>query len=151
MRPETPKIPIDQQTTFLLQWAHRRALRAFNSALRPLQIEARHLGALMALEATGVPLHQKQLAAQLELDKSSVVLIMDDLERLRMAQRRRDPRDRRAHVLGITDRGRECLGQAQTIAEQLSRTILAGISQTERKRLDAALWRIIRNCQALPE
>jgi DNA-binding MarR family transcriptional regulator len=146
---KTASAPIDQQTTFLLQWAHRRALRAFNAALHPLQIEARHLGVLMALAETDQPLNQKQLADHLELDKSSVVLIMDDLERVRMAQRGRDPRDRRAHALEITERGRECLARAQAIADQLTRKILADISQPERKRLDDSLRRIIQNCEGL--
>jgi MarR family transcriptional regulator, lower aerobic nicotinate degradation pathway regulator len=144
-----PRIPITKQTMFLMQWAHRRSLRAFNAALGPFEIEARHLGILMLLTETSEPLNQKQLALKLELDKSSVVLIMDDLERLQMAKRSRDPRDRRAHAVEITDKGRKCLARAEIIAAQLSRQILAHISQDRRKQLDATLRQIIRNCEAL--
>jgi MarR family transcriptional regulator, lower aerobic nicotinate degradation pathway regulator len=144
-----PGTPIAQQTLFLMQWAHRRSLRAFNLALSPFKIEARHLGILMLLAETRKPLSQKQLAMQLELDKSSVVLIMDDLEHLQLAKRSPDPQDRRAHAVEITTKGRECLAQAETIAAQLSRKILAGISQEGRKRLDETLRRIIQNCEVL--
>jgi DNA-binding MarR family transcriptional regulator len=144
-----PSIPVNKQTMFLMQWAHRRSLRAFNAALGHLEIEARHLGILMLLAKTREPLSQKQLALRLELDKSSVVLIMDDLERLQMAKRSRDPLDRRAHAVEITDKGRECLARAETIAAQLSGQILAGISHDRRRQLDATLQQIIRNCETL--
>lgn len=86
---------------------------------------------------------------QLELDKSSVVLIIDDLERLGLAKRCPDPQDRRAHAVQITEQGRKSLRAAQRIAERLGRKIFAGLSQNERKLLDLAVWRIIRNCEGL--
>src|SRR5215510_15508530 len=82
----TPERP-DQRTGFFLQLAHQRTRRVYNQALRNLRIETRHLGVLTAL-ASNEALNQKQFVEQLELDKSSVVLIIDDLERLGLAERR---------------------------------------------------------------
>lgn len=136
----------DQRTGFLLQWAHQRSRRAFNQALRALKIEARHLGVLSLL-ADRPGLNQKQLVEQLELDKSAVVLILDDLERLGLAARFPHPRDRRAHTLQITGKGRKHLGAANRISVPLGRAIFAGLTREERKTLDRALLRIISNCQ----
>ncbi len=138
--------PPNPRTGFLLQWAHQRTRRAFNEALRPLNIETRHFGVLTALAAQGV-LNQKQFVEQLELDKSSVVLIVDDLERLGLVRRGPDPHDRRAHAVQITDEGRKCVDTAQEIAVRLGRKIFAGLSRSEREQLDRSLWRIIRNCE----
>jgi MarR family transcriptional regulator, lower aerobic nicotinate degradation pathway regulator len=142
------KLPasLDQRTGFLLRLAHQWTRRAFNDALRPLGIEARHFGVLSAIAEHGA-LSQKRFVEWLGLDKSVVVLIVDELERLRLAQRQRDPDDRRAHAVQITQEGRTCLRAAQGIAERLGRTVFSGLSQNDRKQLDGFLMRIIVNCQ----
>lgn len=136
----------DQRTGFLLQQAHQRTRRAFNEALRALQIETRHLGVLTALAGDNA-LNQKQLVEQLDLDKSAVVLIVDDLERLGLARRRPAPRDRRAHSVQITERGRQRLKRAQRIAVRLGRRIFRGLNHDERRQLDRVLLQIIQNCE----
>jgi DNA-binding MarR family transcriptional regulator len=140
---------LEQQTGFLLQLAHQGARRVFNAALDPLKIQAKHLGVLMAL-CGGESLTQIQLANRLELDKSSVVLIVDDLERLELAHRRVHPNDRRAYVLEITSRGRRIVSEAKQIAFVVDREIFAGLSRNDRVRLDRALSRIAQNCQMSP-
>jgi MarR family transcriptional regulator, lower aerobic nicotinate degradation pathway regulator len=138
---------LEQQTGFLLQLAHQGARRVFNEALKRLEIQAKHLGVLMAL-CSGEPLTQIQLANRLELDKSSVVLIVDDLERLELAHRRVHPNDRRAHVLEITSKGRGVVSKAKQIAIAVDRHIFAGLSRSDRVRLDQALSAIVQNCHA---
>jgi DNA-binding MarR family transcriptional regulator len=139
-------VALEQQTGFLLQLAHQSARRVFNKALEPLNIQAKHLGVLAAV-AGNRSFSQKQVANHLELDKSSVVLIVDDLERLKLAQRRKYPNDRRAHALQITEKGRRLVNEAAKIAAEVDRKIFAGLSPPGRRRLDEALLRIIRNCE----
>jgi DNA-binding MarR family transcriptional regulator len=148
--PATLDMAPNQQTGFLLQWAHQRAKNIFNAKLGPLRIETRHLGVLMLLAASP-GLNQKEVVEQLELDKSSVVLILDDLERLGLAKRLPNPRDRRAHTLQITARGRARLTAAKRTAARLGRDIFAGLTSKQRRDLDRALARIITNCARLEE
>lgn len=136
----------DQRTGFLIRLAHQLTRKGLNEVLRPLGIEARHLGVLTVIGAHGT-LSQTRFVKLLELDKSVVVLIVDDLERLGLAERRRNPGDRRAHAVQITTAGRKRLKAAQRIAERLGRTVFVGMSQDERKQLDDLLTRIITNCQ----
>ncbi len=139
-----------QRTGFLLQSAHQKARKALNARLRTLRIETRHLGVLTLL-ASSPGLRQKELIERLDLDKSSVVLILDDLERLGLAKRCPDPHDRRSHALQITSRGRARLAVAKRIADRLARTIFDGFTRRQRKDLDHALERIIANCNRLHE
>jgi DNA-binding MarR family transcriptional regulator len=138
---------LERQTGFLLQLAHQGARRLFNGALEPLKIQAKHLGVLMAL-SDDESLTQVQLAKRLELDKSSMVLIVDELERLELANRHTHPNDRRAYVLEITGRGRRVVGAAKKIAVAADREIFAGLSPNERSLLDRALSIVIANCLA---
>jgi MarR family transcriptional regulator, lower aerobic nicotinate degradation pathway regulator len=144
---ESSEVGPDQRTGALLQSAHQWTRRLFNDALRPTGIETRHLGVLTAL-SSGEELNQKQLVDRLELDKSAVVLILDDLERLGLAQRQRNPRDRRAHTLQLTEDGRRRLRTAQEIATGLGRKVFAGLTKSDRERLDRILSQIIENCRA---
>ncbi len=136
----------DQRTGFLLRLAHQFTWKEFNDALRPAGIEARHLGVLTAVADHGT-LSQARCVELLGLDKSVVVLIVDDLERLGLAQRKPDPHDRRAHAIQVTKKGQESLKAAKAIAERLGRTVFAGLTQKERTELDELLSRIIMNCQ----
>jgi MarR family transcriptional regulator, lower aerobic nicotinate degradation pathway regulator len=85
----------------------------------------------------------------LELDKSSVVLIIDDLERLGLAERQPDPHDRRAHAVRITRRGRERARKADEIARRVGAAIFASLNPRDRLELDLMLWRIVRNCDSM--
>jgi DNA-binding MarR family transcriptional regulator len=140
------RMGLERETGFLLQLAHQRARRAFNEALAPLHIQAKHVGVLATLSGNR-PFNQKELADQLELDKSMVVLIVDDLERLQLAHRHRDASDRRAHALQITEKGRQVTKSAMRIAAVVNRKVLDGFSHDGRRRFNQALLRVIQNCK----
>ena len=67
-----------------LYLAHRYARAAANRALREQRLELRHLGVLGCLAEMG-PLSQRALVDRLQLDKSSMVYIIDELERQGLA------------------------------------------------------------------
>lgn len=136
----------EQRTGFLIALTHQLTRKGLHEALRPLGIEARHFGLLTAIAAHG-GLSQARLMELLGLDKSVVVLIVDDLERLGLAERRGNPTDRRAHAIHITKKGRKRTKAAQRTAEQLGRTVFAGLSPRDRKQFDELLKQIIMNCQ----
>jgi DNA-binding MarR family transcriptional regulator len=105
-------------------------------------VELRHLGVLGVLAEAG-PLSQRALVDRLQLDKSSMVYIIDELERQGLAERRRDSRDRRIHAVHLTDRGRDRLtAAAQTIGEAMTE-LLVPFTVDERRRLHDLLARFI--------
>ncbi|MCP9977207.1 MarR family winged helix-turn-helix transcriptional regulator [Actinomadura madurae] len=95
----------DAALGFLLASAHQAARGALSDELRPLGIETRHSAVLSALDRLG-PTSQRRLGALLGLDKSAVVRIMDELERLGLAVRNRSAHDRRAYAIELTAEGR---------------------------------------------
>jgi DNA-binding MarR family transcriptional regulator len=71
--------------------------------LRPGEFSA------LAIISANPGLSQAKLAREVGLDKSAAVAVVDDLERLGMAERRRSPDDRRRHALYTTDVGEAAL------------------------------------------
>jgi DNA-binding MarR family transcriptional regulator len=71
--------------------------------LRPGEFSA------LAIISANPGLSQAKLSREVGLDKSAAVAVVDDLERLGMAERRRSPDDRRRHALYTTDIGEAAL------------------------------------------
>jgi DNA-binding MarR family transcriptional regulator len=124
--------------------AHRYARLAGNKALREHHVELRHLGVLGALAETG-PVSQRALVDRLQLDKSSMVLIIDELERQGLAERRRNERDRRSYDVHLTAAGRDRLATAERVTEQVMAELLAPLSTADRERLHELLGRFIEH------
>jgi DNA-binding MarR family transcriptional regulator len=102
---------------------------------------------VLALLARG-PLSQRQLIDVLGVDKSTVVRVVDDLERQGLLTRRRDPHDRRAHAVELTDHGRQRLDAAQAAARDLGAHLFGWLTDRDRRRLHATLQRIIQAAQS---
>ncbi|ROT31168.1 MarR family winged helix-turn-helix transcriptional regulator [Micromonospora sp. HM5-17] len=135
-------LPPDVATGMLLSTVHRRSQKVFNEALRPLGIEERHFATLAVLDGTG-PLTQRRLADLLDLDKSSLGRIVDDLERQRLAERRPLPGDRRAHAIHLTEQGRQHVRDGHRIAAQVGRHLFGHLSPRTRAALDHALREVL--------
>ncbi|WP_330252946.1 MarR family transcriptional regulator [Nocardia sp. NBC_00565] len=127
-----------------LYLAHRYARAAANRALREQHLELRHLGVLACIAEVG-PLNQRALVDRLQLDKSSMVYIIDELERQGLAQRRKDERDRRSYAVHITPEGRKRLAAANNTADEVVTDLLAPFSAAERRQLHELLARFIEH------
>lgn len=125
-----------------LYLAHRYARAAANRALQVHQVELRHLGVLATLAEAG-PLSQRALIDRLQVDKSSMVYIIDELERQGLAERRRNELDRRSYAVHLTATGRDRLAAATATAGEVMAGLLAPLSEGERRTLQELLARFI--------
>lgn len=132
----------DAALGMLLASAHQAARAALAGELRPLGIETRHFAVLAALDRLG-PTSQRRLGALLGLDKSAVVRIMDELERLGLAVRNRDAHDRRAYAIELTDEGRRHAGASAETAAGVSARLFGWLAPADRDRLAALLTGIV--------
>lgn len=132
-----------------LYLAHRYARAAANRALREYQVDLRHLGVLGHLAETG-PASQRTLVDRLQLDKSSMVYVIDELERQGLADRRKDERDRRSYAVHITPKGRERLAAATEAAGDAMAGLLTPFTAPERQRLHELLGRFIEHAEEPP-
>jgi DNA-binding MarR family transcriptional regulator len=130
-----------RQTGFLLQRAHRRLRLAHGEALRHLDLGIAHI-AVMGLLAERGDLSQRQLIELMDADKSTMVYLIDQLEKQALAERRDNPQDRRAYAVHLTQLGRQRLAEAGEIVRRVEDRMLAPLSSSERKTLDDLLSRI---------
>jgi DNA-binding MarR family transcriptional regulator len=86
---------------------------------------------------------QQELESNLFMDANSVVLILNELEAAQFSIRRRDPNDRRRHIVEITAAGRRALERADRAREGLEDEVLGPLSAEERKTLRRLLERVL--------
>ena len=85
---------------------------------------------------------QQALSIALGIHRSAVVALVDDLEQRGLAERRRDPFDRRAYTLYLTTPGRAVLADLQRVAEQHEAELLTALDASERTQLISLLQRV---------
>jgi DNA-binding MarR family transcriptional regulator len=133
---------LSRWTGFLLARAHVRAHAAFQEALVPLELTPRSFGALTVIVEEG-PLSQAALGETLLIDRTTIVAVVDGLERAGYVERRRNTADRRVHALEATPAGTNALRAAERIAQRAHDEMLADLSDAEREQLGALLARIV--------
>ncbi len=101
--------------------------------------------------ARPAPPRQKDLAATLVLDGSSVVRLLDALAAGGLIERQEESADRRAKVINLTARGLAIVDLAEATARDVRDAALAGISDTEIAAAARTLERIRRNLELLSE
>jgi MarR family transcriptional regulator, lower aerobic nicotinate degradation pathway regulator len=78
---------------------------------------------------------QQQIGSAMGIDPSTMVSLVDQLERTGLAKRRPHPLDRRAREVLITPKGRRTLKQARELAVEVETDVLQGLSPAERRQL----------------
>ena len=89
------------------------------------------------------PRSQQDLCISMHMDANNCVLMLNDLEQLGYVERRRDPTDRRRHIVEMTRAGHKAMLAAEQAMESLEDDVLGALSVEERevlrKMLDRAL------------
>ena len=86
---------------------------------------------------------QQALGDALHLDPNNCVLLLNVLEAGRLAVRRRDPTDRRRHIVELTDEGRRAVDRADRALESVENEVLAALTPGERAELRRLLARAL--------
>jgi DNA-binding MarR family transcriptional regulator len=86
---------------------------------------------------------QQELETALLIDANSVVLLLNELEAAGLSIRRRDPNDRRRHLVELTAEGRVAVDRAEKARESLEDAILADFNAEERATMKALLRRVL--------
>jgi DNA-binding MarR family transcriptional regulator len=119
------------------------ALRVLSfEALAPVGLSPKAFGALTVLAGEG-PLAQGNLARRQGIDRTTMVAVVDELERARAVRRRRDPRDRRAYALELTPEGARLLERGHAAVREAEDRFLAPLSTAERRALMATLRKAV--------
>jgi DNA-binding MarR family transcriptional regulator len=118
----------------LLDQLARRMRARGESVLAPFGLRPRHFLALSVLrEQHGSS--QQALAGSLQMDRTNVVGLLNELEDEGLIERRRAAEDRRRHVVVLTKRGLDRLAKADLALATVEGDVLSGLSAKERQTL----------------
>jgi DNA-binding MarR family transcriptional regulator len=133
-----------QHAGFLLAQLGRAVTRQYRCALSPIGLKPRETQALLRLRADGA-ISQQALGAALDIDASNLVALLNDLEADSLISRRRDPEDRRRHVVEVSKRGTKLLNEVERAAAEVEDRFFAALDEDERIALEELLARVARS------
>ena len=124
---------------FLMTKLSQRLIQVSGERLSDLQVQVRHVGVMMLVSARG-PMSQRAIGDAIPIDRTTMVGVVDDLERLGYATRTADPTDRRAALVGLTDRGREAVHEAHGIVQAVEGEFLKSLSPRQQSQFRDMLF-----------
>lgn len=130
----------DVDLMFLLSWCSHALATEHTAALAGLDITPRSYCVLY--KAMEGEMTQSQLAEAGGLDKSTMVLTVDELEKKELAERKASTRDRRARIISVTEKGRQVVAEATAIVTKVNDEILDTLPLELRQPLIGALTQL---------
>jgi DNA-binding MarR family transcriptional regulator len=133
--------PLSRYTGYLLRRAYARAAECTSACLGP-EHHVREV-ALLSILADRGPLSQSELADITHVNRTTMVKLVDDLERNGWAIRRRNSRDRRSYALEVTERGHVVLQELNEELDRAEALLTASLHADEQARLFTYLRALI--------
>jgi MarR family transcriptional regulator for hemolysin len=129
----------------LVARAARQWRRAVDRRLQPFGLTEATWLPLVYLARAPVPMRQKDLAAALVLDGSSVVRLLDALEASQFIERHEGGADRRAKIIVPTALGLSVAEQVEAASREVRQDTLAGVSNDDLQIATRVIQRICQN------
>jgi DNA-binding MarR family transcriptional regulator len=133
----------------VLSWAAENAQEVADRALEPLGLTVKHFGVMTFLryeteqEGERGSLSQQAIGERLRIDRTTMVSLIDELEREGYVKRERNPGDRRAYVLMLTAAGKRAQARAEQAVDVHALEFFGRLSEPERQELHELLTRLI--------
>jgi DNA-binding MarR family transcriptional regulator len=140
--------PLNENLCWLLSRASYTLTTELTAALEEAGISPRAhavLTASLCEERT-----QGEIAKAVGLDKTTMVVTLDELEAAGLAERRPSKTDRRAHVVAVTPAGKRKVKQAEAITERVRADVLASLPEGDRDVFVDCLTRLVGDRLAEP-
>lgn len=93
---------------------------------------------------------QQEIGMAIGIDPSTMVTLIDDLERAGLAKRRPHPQDRRAREVVITPKGRRTVERGRALAREVEDAVLQGLAPEERRQLMRLLRKALSSAPPQP-
>jgi MarR family transcriptional regulator for hemolysin len=101
-------------------------------------------------KARGGDLTQNRVAELAALDRTTMVVTVDALERAGLAERRPSPTDRRARLVALTDAGRRVADRADEIVAGVNEEVLGELPARQRETFVSGLETLVGGGLATP-
>jgi DNA-binding MarR family transcriptional regulator len=138
---KAPPEPLASALGFLLSWNGQRAAHHFAETLKPVGLRPPHFGVMNMIDAKPGST-QQELVDRSMIDPSSMVAVIDELEELGLAERRRHETDRRTHAVYLTAKGRKTLERTRKLAIGMAEELFAPLSAEEQETLRLLLRKL---------
>jgi DNA-binding MarR family transcriptional regulator len=139
---EIPRVILERMG-FLLNRAILKQRELVEEALRPYEgLTGKHLGILLLIKERGA-LAQQEIGKCLYIDRTTMVDVTDDLEKLGYVERKAHPTDRRAHALALTAKGREAFQKLYHLGLNAEKKLLEPLSAKDQKELSRILQQLV--------
>jgi DNA-binding MarR family transcriptional regulator len=132
--------PVTHQSLALLLHLASVGRRSADAATDAGALRQRHLVALTLIRDHS-PISQQDLAEGLHLDPSNVVGVLNELEERALVSRRRDPADRRRHIVEISEDGYAELAAMERRLACVEDDLLKALTADQRTALHELLLR----------
>lgn len=132
---------------FLLNHPASAIRNMTEEALRPLGLIGPHMGILATLDAAG-PQSQGVLGERQRIDRTTMVWLIDDLEKAKFVKREANPEDRRAYFVTIMPAGKKVLGSALGRIRKIEDRFLAPLTDKEQGDLKRLLIKLFEGMAA---
>jgi DNA-binding MarR family transcriptional regulator len=139
--PFSPVPELAHRLSYLFKHAQLRLAELTGAALAPLGITGRELAVLLVISEEP-PASQLQIGTRMGVDRTTMVALIDELERKGLVERRPDDVDRRRNVTALTTLGRTTARQAASAAEKAERRFLEPLALTDAAVVRRALRRL---------
>lgn len=127
---------------YLMNFLAEHSAARFERGLAAEGIRSAHAQVLVVIDAEG-PMSQRALGGRLRIDKSPMVGLIDDLERLGLAERRRSTSDRRVQAIHLTPKGERVLRERVIpLADEENDRTFGALDSDERALLHSLLLRL---------
>jgi DNA-binding MarR family transcriptional regulator len=138
---DLPPEELAHYTGFLLNFLGEKSRKRFIAALTPHGIHPRVFGLMTVLDKRpGIT--QQELAAFGNVDPSSMVAVLDEMEAQGLAERKVDAADRRRRAVYLTPFGLTKHRELQAEAQKVLEDFLAPLSASERDELHRLLRKL---------
>ena len=91
------------------------------------------------------PANQRELADAIGISEATLTHHLNAMDAQGLITRRRDTKNRRIHVVELTEEGEQSFLRLRSTAVAFDRRLRAGITKDERASLDAVLDHLVRN------
>jgi MarR family transcriptional regulator for hemolysin len=133
--------PLNTNLCWLLSRASHVLTTELTAALERLDLSPR--GHMVLIAATTGAHTQTELAQMVGLDKTTMVVTLDELEAAGLAERRPSPTDRRARVIAVTPAGGKLMRKADKIFEDIRNDVLSALPTEQRQSFLDALTLLV--------
>jgi DNA-binding MarR family transcriptional regulator len=131
---------VDVDLGFLLAQASFALSTELTAALSAVGLSPRSFCVLS--KARGAEKTQGTLASESALDKTTMVVTVDELERAGLAERRPSSTDRRVRIIAVTPEGERLVDEGAEIVDRVYRDVLVDLPEGEREAFLAGLVRL---------